>query len=139
MGKQRRSSHAACQTAWRRPRWGARRPALVLADAAQGAQQFFVGPAQFFGVRVGLGAGLAVVGQRFGGQVVLRGVGHQAGVEAVALAALVEHGQVVVGAVLVHAANAAQRAFGQTLGLEEDGFVLRLAPRARRPPPRLGR
>ena len=98
----------------------------VAPDAAQRLQQFFVGPAQFFGVGVGFGAGLAVVGDGFGRQVVQRGVGTSAGVEAFRLAALVEHGQIVVGAVLVGAADAAEGAFGQALGLEEDGFVLRL-------------
>lgn len=49
---------------------------------------------------------------------------HQAGVKALTLAALVEHGQVVVGAVLIHAAYTAQCAFGQALGFEEDGLVL---------------
>jgi hypothetical protein len=87
------------------------------------AQQFFVAPAQFFGVGVGFGAGLAVVGHGFGGQVVQGGVGHQAGVEAVLLAALVEHGQVVVGAVLVGAADAAEaHPLGRPWALKKTGL-----------------
>lgn len=61
-----------------------------------------------------------------GSQVSHGGIGYQRGIKAFGLAALVEDGQVGVGAVLVAAADAAQRAFGQALGLEEDWFVLRL-------------
>jgi hypothetical protein len=89
-------------------------------------QQVFVTPAQFFGIGVGLGPGLAVVGNGFGLQIIHGGIGYQRGVKAFGLAALVEDGQVVVGAMLVGAADAPQRTFGQALGLEEDGFVLGL-------------
>ena len=100
-------------------------PLRILADAAQRTQQILVRPAQLFGIRVGGGAGLAVVGQGCGCQIVQRGIRHQTGIKTLALTPLVEHRQIVIGAMLIHTAHTAQRPFGQALGLEENRLVLR--------------
>ena len=87
-------------------------------------QKVFIAPAQFLGVGVGLGAGLAVVGNGFRLQIVQRGISHRGAVKAFLLAALVKDCQVVIGAMLICAADTAQGPFGQALGFEENGFFL---------------
>ena len=97
---------------------------LVLANASQCLKQFLICPTQFFGVRIGAAAGLAVIGHGIGRKIFLRGIRNQSGIKAFLLPVLVQRNQIIFRAVLVGTANSSKSAARQTLGLEVERLVL---------------